>query len=151
METTATSFEANRRATSAVRSLDPSSTTMISLRGQVWAIADWIVSAIHSSALYAGMRIETSGFMMRTGFRRNGERVPSAYAHSIKLLVPKDLLDFGPSTAFHAVLRDEGPQNRAPFSLVPDNVPDCGLGHKSLAPTPAPQPWCANTHSKPNR
>src|SRR5208282_2714124 len=65
--TTATPFGANRRTTSAVRSVDPSSTTMISLRGQVWAIADWSVSAIHSSALYAGMRIETSGFMARPG------------------------------------------------------------------------------------
>ena len=35
---------------------------MISLRGQVWAIADWIVSAIQCSALYAGIRMETKGF-----------------------------------------------------------------------------------------
>jgi len=33
------------------------------LRGHVWAIADWTEAAIHSSALCAGIRIETSGFM----------------------------------------------------------------------------------------
>jgi len=35
---------------------------MISLRCQVCAIADRIVSAIHSSALYAGIKMETNGF-----------------------------------------------------------------------------------------
>ena len=59
MDTTLTSFEANRRAVAAVKSLEPSSTTMISLRGQVCARADRIVVAIHSSELYAGIRIET--------------------------------------------------------------------------------------------
>jgi sulfur relay (sulfurtransferase) DsrC/TusE family protein len=35
---------------------------MISLRGQVWAMAEWSESAIQSCALYAEMRIETKGF-----------------------------------------------------------------------------------------
>src|SRR5262245_31288708 len=46
-----------------VATVDPSSTTTISLRGQVWASADRIVSTIHSEALNAGMRMETSGVM----------------------------------------------------------------------------------------
>src|SRR6266487_93742 len=53
----------NCRTTSAVRSVDPSSTTMISLRCHVWAIADSSVWAIVFSALYAVIRIETSGFI----------------------------------------------------------------------------------------
>src|SRR5262245_28920628 len=53
----------NCRTTSAVRSVDPSSTTMISLRGQVCPIADSSVWPIVFSALYALITIETSGFM----------------------------------------------------------------------------------------
>ena len=37
---------------------------MISLRSQVWASAERSVSAIHSSELYAGIRMETSGFII---------------------------------------------------------------------------------------
>ncbi len=36
---------------------------MISLLGQVCAIAEFSVSEIHASALYAGMRMDTSGFI----------------------------------------------------------------------------------------
>src|SRR2546426_5268829 len=36
---------------------------MISFRSHVWPIADLSVSPIHSSALYAGMRIDAGGFM----------------------------------------------------------------------------------------
>src|SRR5215469_12054160 len=45
-----------------VRSLEPSSTTIISLRDQVWETAQRKQSAIQFSALNAGMRIETRGF-----------------------------------------------------------------------------------------
>src|SRR5215831_12813790 len=37
---------------------------MISFGSHVWAIADRSVSAIHSCALYAGMRIDTRGCMI---------------------------------------------------------------------------------------
>src|SRR5712692_6774973 len=37
---------------------------MISFRSHVCAIADRSVSGSHSSALYAGMRIDTKGFML---------------------------------------------------------------------------------------
>src|SRR6266550_8565388 len=46
-----------------VRSREPSSTTMISFLGHVWSIADLIVSAIHSWALKAGIRMDTKGFI----------------------------------------------------------------------------------------
>src|SRR5215510_14052790 len=61
--TTVTPADEKRRATLNVWSFDPSSTTMISFGSQVCARADSIVCAMQSSALYAGMRIETSGFI----------------------------------------------------------------------------------------
>src|ERR1041385_4367978 len=64
-----------RRATSAVPSVEPSSTTMISLRGQLWTIADSIAMPIHLSELYAGIRIETRGVISR--IRPNEEDEPS--------------------------------------------------------------------------
>src|SRR3954447_26840457 len=57
--TTFTDLDANCRAMRSVSSLDPSSTTMISLCAHVWSRADWIVERIQRSALYDGMRIET--------------------------------------------------------------------------------------------
>src|SRR2546421_9274857 len=51
-----------------------SSTMVISFRSHVWPIADLSVSPIHSSALYAGMRIDTSGFM---GIVRGPTRISS--------------------------------------------------------------------------
>jgi hypothetical protein len=47
----------------AVLSVDPSSTTMISVRGQACAKADSIVCPIQDWALKAGIRIDTSGFI----------------------------------------------------------------------------------------
>src|SRR5436309_1121779 len=62
---TATPLEANCRAIATVSSRDPSSTTMISFLGHVSFSADLIVSPIHCPALYAGIRIETKGFINR--------------------------------------------------------------------------------------
>src|SRR5437867_3884667 len=53
-----------------VWSVEPSSTMMISFLGHVCLSADWIVSAIHSWALNAGMRIDTKGFMMEPPSRQ---------------------------------------------------------------------------------
>src|SRR5262249_15570249 len=64
----------NCRATFNVSSREPSSTTIISVFGHVCASADRRVSAIQGSALYAGIRIDTSGagiaFTFLTGFFR---------------------------------------------------------------------------------
>src|SRR5271168_3890564 len=53
---------------------------MISFRSHVCAIAERSVSEIHASALYAGMRIDTSGFMMKPSptiqHRRSGSSRP---------------------------------------------------------------------------
>lgn len=45
---------------------------MISFRCHVCAVADRIVSAIHFSALYAGIRMETNGFMNVGTFNASG-------------------------------------------------------------------------------
>src|SRR5215471_4692538 len=61
---TRTWSDSNCCATASVRSVEPSSTTIISFGSQVWAIAERSVSDIHSSALYAGMRIDIKVFMI---------------------------------------------------------------------------------------
>src|SRR5437016_11680315 len=81
--TTDTVLEANRRATESVWSRDPSLTTMISLFGHVCPSADWMVSAIHGSALYAGIRIETRGGMSKVGGQRSEIR---GLCRSVKLV-----------------------------------------------------------------
>ena len=53
----------------AVRSLDPSSTTMTSFLSQVCPKAERIAYSIHSWALYAGIKMETNGFIERLNFR----------------------------------------------------------------------------------
>src|ERR1700730_2034397 len=60
-QTTATFADANWRAMASVWSVDPSSTTMISMRLQAWLSADFILSAIQDSALNEGIRTDTSG------------------------------------------------------------------------------------------
>src|SRR2546421_11616603 len=55
--------EANGCAIERVRSRDPSLMMMISNLGQVWLSADLIVSAIQGSALYAGIKMDTKGFI----------------------------------------------------------------------------------------
>src|SRR3954468_6027642 len=61
---TSTDFDRNCFATESVWSVERSSTMMISVRRHVCASADRMVSAIHASALWAGIRIETKGFTL---------------------------------------------------------------------------------------
>src|SRR5437667_10161172 len=86
-------FDSNRRATARVRSVDPSSTTTISFRCHVWAIADRRVSAIQSCALYAGIRIETNGCIIH----------PSQQP---RVHVPRHLTDHVPGMSLRGVIAD---------------------------------------------
>src|SRR5262245_21908197 len=99
---TDTPCEAKPRAIANVSSVEPSSTTMISVRGHVWASADWIVSAIQRLALNAGMRIETRGCIkdpyvaeghVDSGSRAVGEapQRPFAVDHARRGRQPGDL------------------------------------------------------------
>src|SRR6476659_11339840 len=63
--------EANCCAIDRVRSRDPSLIMTISTLGQVWLSADLIVSAIQGSASYAGIKMDTKGFIgIRAIWRR---------------------------------------------------------------------------------
>src|SRR6266513_2367809 len=64
--------EANCCAIERVWSRDPSLITMTSILGQVWLSADLIVSAIQGSALNAGIKTDTKGFigMQMTWYRQ---------------------------------------------------------------------------------
>src|SRR6266480_3856310 len=64
--------EANCCAIERVWSRDPSLIMTTSALGQVWLSADLIVSAIQGSALYAGIKMDTKGFigMQMTWYRQ---------------------------------------------------------------------------------
>src|SRR5580704_9676836 len=91
---------------------------MISLRSHVCAIAERSVSEIHASALYAGMRIDTSGFMMKPSLtfqhRRSGSSRPP---HSTNGWRQRNLLGLvgGPSDSY----KDRWQSKFRSLSLIP--------------------------------
>src|SRR5258705_218747 len=69
-----------------VRSFEPSSTTMISLLGQVWLTADSSVSVNQCSALKAGIRIETKGgVIVGRAWSANDHRLGFIWRHALLL------------------------------------------------------------------